>query len=580
MDNLKKQILQLINNNQWEKAEEMMQLLKSNITEENYDDEIAILEASIFKNAGEMKSAMNCIKKGLGFNLANYELYFMMGDIFEQEQKYERAYLCYEKAIFHCNNEDRDSLEENLFNFKEKYTKVPNKVAIVILTYNNLDYTKTCINSIKLFNSKDTYELIIVDNHSIDGTVEWLQSQSDMKLQLNNENKGFPAGCNQGIKMADVDSDIFLLNNDTVVLDNSIFNLRMALYSENEVGAVGSTSNYVNGQTINEKFTVFEEYQNYARKNNIPDDTRYERRISLVGFALMFKREPLNEIGLLDEIFTPGNYEDNDICLRFILQKYHLLLCKDSFIFHFGSKSFSFDINGYQLILKNNKRKFKEKWGIDTSYFSHIRNDIIQMISKDRDLEIKILEIGCACGATLLKIKSEYPKASCYGIEISSTATEIAACSMDVIQGNIELMDLDYESNYFDYIIFADVLEHLIEPEKAIQKIKKYLKQDGHILASIPNIMHYSVILPLLKGYFTYEDAGILDRTHMRFFTMNEIELLFKNQACKIDKIIAKSTDITMKEEQLLDQLCSLEGVCNKNSFLTYQFLISATKND
>jgi GT2 family glycosyltransferase/predicted SAM-dependent methyltransferase len=580
MDSRKVQIQQLISNNQWEQAKTMLQPYHSGLAGFTYDDEIAIFDASICMNLGDMESAMDCIRKGLSYNIGNYELYFMMGNIFEAGQELDRAYLCYEKAIFQCTNEDIAFLEQYKNEFVEKVETLPGKVAIVILTFNNLEYTQACLKSIRLYNDKDTYELIIVDNHSTDGTVEWLLSQPDLKLILNDENKGFPAGCNQGIELAEKDSDILLLNNDTIVMENSIFSLRMGLYSDQKVGATGSSSNKIGYyQKINESFQTLSEYESYAYRNNIPDASRYERRMVLIGFALLLKRGPLNEIGYLDERFTPGNYEDNDICMRLILQKYHLLLCRDSFIFHFGSKSFSLDTESYSKILLTNRMKYFDKWGINAHYFSEIRFEVTQMIQSNKDAAINVLEVGCACGATLLQLASEFRNATCYGIELNPTAATVAACSFEVKQGDVETMELDYQTNYFDYIIFADVLEHLEDPGKTMSRMKRFLKKDGHILVSVPNIMYFDVLLPLLKGRFTYTEKGPMDKASKRSYTIYDMLDLIKSCGFTIEAVNSKNAPANEEDNKMIDQLCAIDGVCGKEFFLTYQYLISATSN-
>ncbi len=92
---------------------------------------------------------------------------------------------------------------------------------------------------------EDVRQIIVVDNASEDGSVEWLRGQKDILLIENQENRGFPAGCNQGIAAADADADIFLLNNDTILPENALFWLRMGLYESEKNGAVGSVSNCV-----------------------------------------------------------------------------------------------------------------------------------------------------------------------------------------------------------------------------------------------------------------------------------------------------------------------------------------------
>ncbi|EKC64068.1 glycosyl transferase family 2 [human gut metagenome] len=118
----------------------------------------------------------------------------------------------------------------------------------------------------------------MVDNASTDGTLEWLQEQKDMTLVSNQENKGFPAGCNQGIKAAEPENDILLLNNDTIVLPNSIFWLRMGLYEEERIGTTGSMSNSViNGQRIEKDYEFYLDLRKYGTARH-------------AGFGLGFER--------------------------------------------------------------------------------------------------------------------------------------------------------------------------------------------------------------------------------------------------------------------------------------------------
>ena len=139
-------------------------------------------------------------------------------------------------------------------------------------------------------------------------------------------------------------------------------------------------------------------------------------------------------------------------------------------------------------------------------------------------------------------------------------------------------MQLPYERGSFDYVIFADVLEHLINPEAVLKKIRDYLKPSGYVLASIPNIMHYSVILELLKGNFTYQDSGILDKTHMRFFTLKEIEKMFNRCGYRIVSINASYNEENLQEEdnKLLEKIIALPNVADQSNFHVYQYLIKA----
>lgn len=190
-----------------------------------------------------------------------------------------------------------------------------------------------------------------------------------------------------------------------------------------------------------------------------------------------------------------------------------------------------------------------------------------------------MLEVGCACGATLLEIKNKYKKAQLFGIELNPNEAKIAAHILDVSNENIESSNLKYENGFFDYIIFADVLGHLYDPWKVLANMRKYLKEGGYILASISNVMHYSIIADLLKGNFTYMDAGILDRTHLRFFTLNEINRLFT--ASGYTDMLYKANVLQGKSDKaFIDRLVAISGEDKRAQFSAYQYIVKAKNKD
>lgn len=118
------------------------------------------------------------------------------------------------------------------------------------------------------------------------------------------------------------------------------------------------------------------------------------------------KKEVINKIGMLDEVFTPGHYEDDDYSYRMMQAGFKLMLCKDVFIHHYGHITFNDQGTPSSPIIIANREKFSNKWGFDSIYSSYIRGDVISLINtEDKDARIKVLEIGCACGGTLLGIK-------------------------------------------------------------------------------------------------------------------------------------------------------------------------------
>ncbi|MCI5116479.1 MAG: class I SAM-dependent methyltransferase [Candidatus Electrothrix sp. LOE1_4_5] len=154
-------------------------------------------------------------------------------------------------------------------------------------------------------------------------------------------------------------------------------------------------------------------------------------------------------------------------------------------------------------------------------YYQKIRKNLIAEVSGQKN---KILEVGCANGLTGHKLKKSGIASEVIGIEINPNAAKEASRYLDhVVCGDIETLSLEESllaQESFDYIIYGDVLEHLRDPWTQLVRLKSLLKTNGHIIISLPNIRYWSVLAPLLfKGDWHYTDAGILDRTHLRFFT-------------------------------------------------------------
>jgi 2-polyprenyl-3-methyl-5-hydroxy-6-metoxy-1,4-benzoquinol methylase len=139
-----------------------------------------------------------------------------------------------------------------------------------------------------------------------------------------------------------------------------------------------------------------------------------------------------------------------------------------------------------------------------------------------------VLEFGPANGRMTKYLKEEMG-CTVYTVELDPEAAKDAAkYSEKIIVGNIEDYEWleEYKDVSFDYIVFADVLEHLYYPQKVLEKAKELLNYEGSIIFSIPNIAHNVIIMELLENQFTYHDVGLLDNTHIRFFTKKSLDKL------------------------------------------------------
>lgn len=163
----------------------------------------------------------------------------------------------------------------------------------------------------------------------------------------------------------------------------------------------------------------------------------------------------------------------------------------------------------------------------EDGYFEHVRADLVAL------LEVaprRFVEIGCGTGLTAASVKARFPSAIVDGFEYNAAAAAIAATRLDHVHtGNVELVDLGelYAPGSIDALLLADVLEHLYDPWALLKRIRPFLSADAHIIASIPNVRNIALLMEIAAGSFTYEPAGLLDVTHIRFFTLREIRKMF-----------------------------------------------------
>ena len=181
----------------------------------------------------------------------------------------------------------------------------------------------------------------------------------------------------------------------------------------------------------------------------------------------------------------------------------------------------------------------------EPKYYSHARNDIVDLVISTGSLK-RILDVGCGYGYTGELLKSN-GAIKVDGIELESDACEEAKRRLDQIyQGSAENGDLISSLGSYDCIICADVLEHLNDPWITLTLLRNHIHKNGRLVCSIPNIRYFKVISNLLLfGEWNYQEAGILDKTHLRFFTRKSIELMFKQSGYEINIIRQKIRRVT-----------------------------------
>ena len=199
------------------------------------------------------------------------------------------------------------------------------------------------------------------------------------------------------------------------------------------------------------------------------------------------------------------------------------------------------------------------------------RDDFFSMIPPTVS---KILDVGCSDGDWVDRMGKR--DLEVIGIERDEASYTKALKNLKrVFLADVEKFSPPYPDGYFDCIVYADLLEHLVDPYGLLSSHKKYLNDGGCIIASIPNVRYYKVILRLaLAGVWDYTDGGLLDRTHLRFFTLTNIKELFINAG--FDIIEVKRNIVAARGFKILNALC----FNRLNDLLVYQYYVKAIKRN
>lgn len=243
------------------------------------------------------------------------------------------------------------------------------RASIIVLTHDNLAFSRMCIASVLENTEYPNYELILIDNASTDGVREEVQrlarDVSSVRIILNDTNRGFGPGNNQGM-LAATGEILVLLNNDTMAPKGWLSRLAHHLRDRN-LGLIGPATNRAcNEAQLDFTYQTYAEYQNVARTQGLRHaGVRIPIRMPMM-FCTAFRRDVVEAVGMLDERYEVGMFEDEDYAMRVRAAGYDVAWTPEVYVHHAYHASIGklLPTGEYMRLVQQNKHRFEEKWGI------------------------------------------------------------------------------------------------------------------------------------------------------------------------------------------------------------------------
>jgi O-antigen biosynthesis protein len=379
------------------------------------------------------------------------------------------------------------------------------KVSVVLLAYNNLNYTRECVESI-LMNTDDVdYELILVDNGSTDGTKEYFDSIPGAKVIHLQYNVHLVKGFNIGLMAAEGKYTAAVCN-DFIFTPNWLKNLIVCIESDDQIGFVSPGATFIsNLQQISIPFISKEDFQEKAREYNVSNPAKWEERVVLLPNVLCCPTALLNRIGYYDTRFFRGEFLDDDISFRIRRAGYKLIYCGDTVTHHYGSLTTAIDHQANSL--EEGRETFKEKYGLDAWMDARMNATYLDIDATLLSEVNSILGIDVKCGATLLQIKNRIwsvdgnkPRLSVctterkYDIDVSSVAEQVFPLDSlnllpEVLKKNIDLVYIEKPLD-----CYSDNLEIIFK------NLSHTMTSNGKLVFTVNNTISIEALYAMLNS--------------------------------------------------------------------------------
>lgn len=473
-------------------------------------------------------------------------------------------------------DEERVKFLREYFREREGVSAREYKITVIVTSFNRRQQLQDTLEW--LSDVEGIFNIIVVDNGSSDGTADWLSSQEYEYIWFDEGVQGYGKLWNTALQNFEIEDYVLFMEAGVFPEKKCLLELVRTLQKA-ELGAANPVTNSYGdgGDGINSKefLETFVQKDWDSQSLNRFNRNAFRKTLSFNWRIWATRKDVLREVGLFREKLKSPVDVLTDYSLRMIQSNFRQSLC-----FH----ACAYEDLGHDDKICTEKEQWqcndrafmKAVWGMN--YFNLSPNRVlVEYIHEPVEKEFKVLEVGCDLGATLFEIQECFPNCQTYGIDINRAAVDIAKHITKAEYGNIDELNVPFQEK-FDYIIFGDVLEHLRHPEEVIKMCRDMLNENGYIIASIPNVMHISVIEELIEGRFRYSDVGLLDRTHIHFFTYYEIMNLFQEAGYVVRDINRTVFDISERERIIMELLLRLSDQTESWMYETFQYIIKAQK--
>jgi GT2 family glycosyltransferase/SAM-dependent methyltransferase/thioredoxin-like negative regulator of GroEL len=448
--------------------------------------------------------------------------------------------------------------------FSEKGKKLFPTVSILMFTFDRLKYSEKTLHNL-MKNTRYPFDLHIVDNYSTDGTDSWLKEMQLMypetikSITFNKKNEGLPKPTNEFWERVSTDF-IGKIDNDTLVPPHWLERLVKAHQNSNKLGVVGGyhfRPEDFNESEAQEKFfsengvnvvqdthiggccylmrrSLYKKYgpMTYDPRLKTHGWTEYQQMLAQEGYIVGYLY-PLIQIDYMDDPRSEHCLIESDYreYTKEIWKERGVNFQSSDQLVNWLKRDAKRVTSTTNTVQQNSKKVAHSE---ETKYYGHARPEVQALVSENANL---VLDLGCGSGLLGKGLKEKNPARTVVGIEyVADVAAQAREFLDEVYSGDATKIVTRFMESHFDAVVMADFLEHIADPEAMLREIRRILKPTGKLILSIPNVRHWSVVKDLLEGRWTYEDAGILDRTHLKFFTWQSLVKTLLENGFKIEK--------------------------------------------